>query len=567
MSTSTRVTRSKGKSDGLHLPQMLRPRRKTTNTENYDGDTILNTTFNAGSSQHHPQMPIHTSPLRSQSTPPQAGTVIMQETPVPAVPVAPQELITPHIPLPTSPTSGSHLSQLSAPLFTEDWCSSTPEEEFEVDTEVTLINRRNKPNRMFTYNPTTGKPTSMPMTMDYMTQGDPSQAAPSTPLMFMSTTIKNQFLGTNNFFIPDGSDRHIHDIRDKVFHVSDLENGNNAYLLELPGLEKMLHTQKFLMDEMSGQFYAVHGNRYQRISMKPMLQQTWETGELIDQLTAMRQAFGYTKLTGPTPPLTNASPPTASTSCQPGDILSKKPGPRTIQYQPPTFSLDRLTQCLAIEERIQVLHNYISTVSSHEHKNDLINRLERNDSHNIPTYEEEMACHMAMHDDVLGRILTILKQDDYCRTLEELPVIDSLRAYDDIQLFPELYDTTTIIERVTGEADLIERQLRQPGLYPLPKTPLPSTSGFVPKPTHTFQPIVPDTSSIHHADNPQSVETLPGSSLPCGQQTPRESTSTDSTQSQHTPPQLVVPPQPSTLHSPHPSNTPTHAQSNKTSHT
>ena len=226
--------------------------------------------------------------------------------------------------------------------------------------------------------------------------------------------------------------------------------------------------------------------------MKPMLQQTWETGELIDQLAAMRQAFGYTKLTGPTPWLTNRSPPTASTSHQPDDILFKKPEPKTIQYQPPTFSLDRPTQHLAIEERIQVHHNYISAISSCEHKKNLINRLKRNDPHNIPTYEAEMAHHMAMHDDVLGRILTILKQDYYYRTLEELPVVDGRRAYDDIQLFLELYDTTTIIERVKGEADLIERQLRQPGMYPLPKTPLPSTSGFVPKPTPTFQPIAPD---------------------------------------------------------------------------
>ena len=139
MPTSTRVTRSKGKSDGLRLPEMLRPRRKPTHMENNDGDTILNTTFNAGSSQHHPQMPIHTSPLRSQSMPPQEDTVRMQETPVPAVPVAPQELITSRIPLPISPTSGSHLSQLSAPLFTEDRCSSTPEEEFEVDAEAGQI--------------------------------------------------------------------------------------------------------------------------------------------------------------------------------------------------------------------------------------------------------------------------------------------------------------------------------------------------------------------------------------------------------------------------------------------
>ena len=94
-----------------------------------------------------------------------------------------------------------------------------------------------------------------------------------------------------------------------------------------------------------------------------------------------------------------------------------------------------------MEERIQVHHIYISAVSNHEHKKDLINRLKRNDSHNIPAYEAEMPCHMVMHDDVLGRILTILKQDDYYRTLEELPVIDSLTTYNDIQLFPKLYDT------------------------------------------------------------------------------------------------------------------------------
>ena len=71
-----------------------------------------------------------------------------------------------------------------------------------------------------------------------------------------------------------------------------------------------------------------------------------------------------------------------------------------------------------------------------------------------------MSRHMTLHEDVLERILNILKQDDYYRTLEDLPVIDELTAYDDIRLFPELYDTSAIIERVTAEADLIERQLR-----------------------------------------------------------------------------------------------------------
>ena len=418
MSTNTRITRSKGKSDGLSLPTRTRQTRKQTIMEN-DRSMALNTTFNVGLNQHHQQMPAHTPQLpahpprptstqsatkpsttnghvgqgnRPNSTPPQANTVRMMETPVPMLPPAQYRPLTPCIPLPTSRNSGSHLSQLSAPLFAEDRCSSISEEELEVDAEVTLINRRNKPYRTFMHNSTTGRPMSTPTTMDYTTQGDPNQVAPTTPLnMFMSTTTKNQFLGTNNFFIPDGSNRHIHDICDKVFHTGYLKNGNNAYLLELPGLEKMLHTRKFLMDEMSGQFYAVYGNSYQQMSTKPMLQQAWEIGELIDQLAVMRQAFGYTGLTGPTPPLINRSQPTASTSCQPDDLLPKKPAPKTVQYQPPSFKLTRPTACLMMNERIQVHHSYISAVSSLEHKKDLINRLKWNNTHNIPTYETDVS--------------------------------------------------------------------------------------------------------------------------------------------------------------------------------
>ena len=138
------------------------------------------------------------------------------------------------------------------------------------------------------------------------------------------------------------------------------------------------------------------------------------------------------------------------------------------------------------EEILEVHDNYISAVSNLEHKKDLINRLKQSEPQNIPTYEAEMTCHMAMHNDVLGRIHTILKQDDYFKTLEELPVIDGLYAYDDIQLFPELFDMPAVIERITREADLIEKQLNRSGMYPFPQTPLSCTSGFIPKPSSTF---------------------------------------------------------------------------------
>ena len=142
MSSNTKVTRSKGESDGLSLPARTRPRRKSTNMENDDGDTVLNTTFDAGSGQHHPQMPVHTSPLRCQSTPPRTDAVRMWETPVPAVPAASHRPMTPRIPLPRSQGSNTSLSTMSAPLFTEDRCSSISDDDVEVcDAEVMLINR------------------------------------------------------------------------------------------------------------------------------------------------------------------------------------------------------------------------------------------------------------------------------------------------------------------------------------------------------------------------------------------------------------------------------------------
>ena len=371
MSTSTRITRSKGESDRLSLPMKTRPTRKET-ISGRDGGKALNTTFNKGRDQQQ-QMLTQMPQLPTKS--PQANPVRRMETPAPMLPPGPHRPLAPRMPLPTSPTSSSQPSRSSAPLFKEDKYSSTLEEETEADAEVTFIHGRNHPNRTFTHNPTTERPTSTLMTADYTTQGDPN-TSPLTPNLFRPTATDIKFLGTNNFFIPDGSDRRIHQIDNKVFHAGYLENGNNTYLLELPALEKMLNTQKFLMDEMSGQFYAVYGNSYQRMSTKLMLKQAWATGELIDQLVTTRQAFGYARLARSTPPLVTGTQPTASTSHQPDDLLPKQPAPKTVQYQPPSFKLTRPMACLTMNKRIQVHHNYISAVSSLEHKKDLINRLE-----------------------------------------------------------------------------------------------------------------------------------------------------------------------------------------------
>ena len=65
MSTSTRIMRSKGESDGLSLPMRTRPTRKDT-ISGSNGGMAPNTTFNAGRDQQQ-QMPTQMPHLPTQS--------------------------------------------------------------------------------------------------------------------------------------------------------------------------------------------------------------------------------------------------------------------------------------------------------------------------------------------------------------------------------------------------------------------------------------------------------------------------------------------------------------------
>ena len=193
MSTSTRITRSKGESDGLSLPTRTRPTRKDA-TSGRNGGTALNITGNTGRDQQQ-QMPTQ-MPHLTQS--PQATSTERTEATTPMLPPEPHRPLTPRMPLPTSPTSSS---RSSAPLFKEDNYSSTSEEESEADAEVTFIHGRS--NGTFA-NHQAERSTSTPTTSDYTTQGDPD-TSPSN--LFRSNVTNDKFLGKNNFFIPDGSTR------------------------------------------------------------------------------------------------------------------------------------------------------------------------------------------------------------------------------------------------------------------------------------------------------------------------------------------------------------------------
>ena len=113
MSTSTRITRSKGESDGLSLPMRMRLTRRDT-TSGRNGGTVLSTS----GQEHQQQMPTQT-PHLTQS--PEAAPAERTTTAL-MLPPGPHRPLTPRMPLPASPTSSPRSSAL---LFQEDGYSST----------------------------------------------------------------------------------------------------------------------------------------------------------------------------------------------------------------------------------------------------------------------------------------------------------------------------------------------------------------------------------------------------------------------------------------------------------
>ena len=132
------------------MPARTRQSRKSTNTSDQPPTSLAH-----GLDQLRPDTPVQTSTLlpqslrptssqsitgptagvrppsrassvmdmaedRAQSMPPRVYANRMQETPVPTAPSMLPRPLTPRVQLPNSQFSGSHLSQLSGPLFTED---------------------------------------------------------------------------------------------------------------------------------------------------------------------------------------------------------------------------------------------------------------------------------------------------------------------------------------------------------------------------------------------------------------------------------------------------------------
>ena len=110
-----------------------------------------------------------------QSSPPLLSLSHPQQAPMHTIPSSSSRACTPQIPFKTiSQNSVSHISQISAPLFTEDRCSTSTDDDQEIcDVEVSKITRQT-PVQTATISIPQMRLVSTPSTLDYSTQGDPN---------------------------------------------------------------------------------------------------------------------------------------------------------------------------------------------------------------------------------------------------------------------------------------------------------------------------------------------------------------------------------------------------------
>ena len=207
---------------------------------------------------------------KSRSTPPQdAG--LMQLPPVNAVP--PVRAGTPQVFLNNNTQdSGSHISQMSGPLFTEDRLSTSCGSDQEMcDQEVRNITQTHTPleTSILVMSPRCGSGA----TVNYSTQGDPDQP---TYLPLSGLAHEQQLiLNTCNYLLPNGSRRRINYLPASQHQPFMLGNGHAAYQIKLENLEPVLETNTFLMDRLTGQFHAVYEDGYRQMATTPMLLHLW----------------------------------------------------------------------------------------------------------------------------------------------------------------------------------------------------------------------------------------------------------------------------------------------------
>ena len=357
MSSNSRITCSKGPSDGMSLPPYTRPRKdKSTKADNAGSlqpltqqqtacdqlnSTVSHSPFvRPGSRAGASMVPATPSGMPSAFASPfarpgsHAGSTQL-EVDFPST--APQAA--------RSSSCNLTISSIDDPMFPPDANTSTSWEVIDppCDEEVAGITNGQSQHRV-----------NGPANVN--TDSDPfNQDLGLEQVSDINSTNNLGTLYNQDFFVADMMNRRLSQIPNKMNYPYPLPNGHATLQLRLPDLLIYLKTDTYLMDVNTGEHYAVYSDKIQKMSVTPKLYSPWGYRQLLHIIQSDALRFG---VNSPQPSTSGVSqkasmtvgitqPSPASCCSQPSASPCR---PTIVKYEPPAFSLETPTQMLTRDE-------------------------------------------------------------------------------------------------------------------------------------------------------------------------------------------------------------------------
>ena len=539
MSSNSRITRSKGPSDGTSLPPYTRPRK--------DMSTKADTAESLSSSTQQQRVcdqlnsTVSHSPFARPGLRAGASTAPATPAGMPSASASPFARPGSHagsarseVDFPSaapqaarSSSCDSPISSIDDPVFPRDANTSTSWDMIDPDCDEEVAGITNEQSLHQVNRPANANTHSDPLNQDL-------------GLEQVSDTNSTNNVGTlynQDFFVADTTNRRLSQVPNKMNYPYPLPNGHTTLQLRLSDLLIYLKTDTYLTDVNTGEHYAIYSDKIQKMSVTPKLYSPWGYRQLLHTIQSDAIQFG---VNSPQPSTSGVSQkaPTIAGPTQPSPVshYTQPPAspcrPIIVKYEPPAFSLETPTQMLTRDERNQVLQNHIVAANAVFNKVAVFEELIQREPHNAMYYEEVQRVQKNQHIHVAIKLQHILETDDKFRRAAGLPRLDIPEHLWGMRDMQSAHTREQDFMAITAEVEVLCQQLKGRGMYTVPSVTSTTSSSKTGGSVH-FQPIDPaQKSSVQAMDQSllnsllNLLDDLPRSSssngpIPHGQGMPR----------------------------------------------
>ena len=313
MSSNSRITRSKGPSDGTSLPPYTRL-RKDTSTKTDNAESLPSLTQQQTACDQLNSTVSHSPFVRPGS---RAGASTAPATPtgMPSASASPftrpgscagstrSEVDFPSAAPQAARSSScdSPISSIDDPVFPRDTNTSTSWDVIDPDCDEEVAGITNGQSQHQVNRPANANTHSDPLNQDL-------------GLEQVSDTNSTNNLGTlynQDFFVADTMNRSLSQIPNKTNYPYPLPNGHAALQLRLSDLLIYLKTDTYLMDVNTGEHYAIYSDKIQKMSVTPKLYSPWGYRQLLHTIQSDALRFGVNSPQPSTSGVSQKAPMTA----------------------------------------------------------------------------------------------------------------------------------------------------------------------------------------------------------------------------------------------------------------